>query len=115
DVAGDVVVDGGDVATLKSFILHFPRPVIPTPPGLTGIVSPNAADPTLSLVSGEGFVVSGEEPALDRLQTTTNGALLTTNHSPLTISVMLDHPRPDGSTGLTEAILALKYDPSAFS
>src|SRR5439155_25992207 len=52
DISGDAAVDGGDVATLKSYILHLPRPVIPTPPGLTGIVSPNAADPTLSLIAG---------------------------------------------------------------
>ena len=65
DVANDVSVDGGDVATLKSFILHFSRPVIPTLPGLTGIVSLNAADPTLSLSAD----------------------------SPLSISVLVDHPQ----------------------
>ena len=29
--------------------------------------------------------------------------------------VLLDHPRPEGSTGLTEAVLALTYDPSVLS
>jgi hypothetical protein len=28
---------------------------------------------------------------------------------------MLDDPHPAGSTGMTEAVLALTYDPSAFS
>ena len=46
DLAGDAVVDGGDVAYLKSFILNLPRTKIPKPPGLTGIVSPSAPDPT---------------------------------------------------------------------
>src|SRR5262249_27236637 len=63
----------------------------------------NAADPTLSLVSGEGLVVSGQNSPL------------TTNQSPLTVSVMLDEPHPAGSTGLTEAVLAVKYDPSVLS
>src|SRR4029077_16081652 len=84
--------DGGDVATLKSFILHFPRPVIPTPPGLTGIVSPNAVDPTLSLTG-----------------------TFQANNGIVSVPVVLDHPRPEGSTGLTSAILALTYDPSVLS
>src|SRR5207244_2723410 len=67
-------------------------PLIATPPGLTGIVSPNALDPTLSLAVG----------------TPLSGGVIS-------VPVMLDHPRPDGSTGLTEAILALKYDPSVLS
>src|SRR5207302_3520608 len=82
----------------------FPRPVIPAPPGLTGIVSPNAVDPTLSLVSGEGLGVSGGESPAG-----------TANQSPLTVSVMLDDPRPAESTGLTSAILALTYDPAGLS
>src|SRR5262249_17441229 len=60
----------------------FSRPAIPTPPGLTGIVGPNAADPTISLAS----------------------------IAPLNVAVMLDHPHPEGSTGLTEAVLAMKFD-----
>lgn len=89
DVAGNVVVDGGSVALLKAYILRLPRPVIPTPPGLVGIIGPNAADPTLSLEYSSG--------------------------SPATLWVTVDHPHPEGSTGLTEAFLALHYDPAALS
>jgi hypothetical protein len=101
DVAGDVAVDGGDVAYLKGYILnHASRPKVPVPPGLTGIVSQNAADPTLSLqVNSEPTGVSPWASAA----------------SPQLVSVMLDDPHPQGSTGLTEAILALSYDPSALS
>src|SRR5207253_7600990 len=46
DVTGDGAIDGSDVAYLKGYILNHPsRPKIPVPPGLTGIVSPSAADP----------------------------------------------------------------------
>src|SRR5207302_1760860 len=31
------------------------------------------------------------------------------------VPVLLDHPRPVGSAGMTEAILAITYDPSIFS
>ena len=31
------------------------------------------------------------------------------------IQVLLDHPHPAGSTGLTEAVLALRYDPSVLT
>jgi len=90
----------GDVATLKSYILHLPRPTIPTLPGLTGIVSPNAADPTLSLVASP---------------LTPDPSPPSTGASGVSIVVVLDDPHPTGSTGLTEAVLALKYDPSILS
>ncbi len=98
DVAGDVSVDGGDVATLKSYILHFPRPVVPTPPGLTGILSPNAADPVLSLAVNP---FTSSPPC--------------TRETGVNVAVLLDEPHPEGSTGLTEAVLALRYDPTAVS
>src|SRR5207248_1846021 len=31
------------------------------------------------------------------------------------VEIMLDHPHPEGSTGLTEAVLTLKYDPKLLS
>jgi len=92
DVTGDGTVDGSDVAYLKAFILGLTRTKIAKPPTAVGtIVSPSAVDPTISLA---GFQ---------------------TNNGIVSVPVMLDHPRPDGSTGLTSAILALTYDPSVLS
>ncbi len=96
DVAGDRQVDAGDVSLVNSFILHLPAPQIPTPPGLTGFSSPSSVDPTLSLGSTPGI---------------TNDA----SASSQMVSVLLDHPRPDGSSGLNEAVLALTYDPSVLT
>jgi hypothetical protein len=88
DVANDISVDAGDVSDLAALTVHLPTPVIPAiPTGLT--IMPVGADPTLSLaggLQGAGGVVS--------------------------VHVMLDHPHPQGSTGMTEAILGLIYDPS---
>ncbi len=100
DVAGDLTVDAGDVTALDLYAAKLHPPQIPVPPGLA-VISPFAADPTLSLVSGEGSVVSGR-----------NNSPLTTN---LSLSVTIDHPHPEGSTGLTEAVLALTYDPAMLS
>ena len=105
DVAGDHQIDAGDVSLLDAYVVQLQPPQIPVPPGLSGISSPNAADPTLSLVSGEELMVSGG-----------NNSPLTTNPSQdIVVSVQLDQPHPAGSTGLTSAILALKYDPSVLS
>ncbi len=103
DAANDLTVDAGDVAAINLFELHQNPAQIPTPPTqlLTTdpnyidpntLISPNAADPTLSLV--------------------TRG--LTTLGSPV-VSVMIDDPHPAGSTGMTEASLALTYDPAVFN
>ncbi len=112
DVANDLSLDAGDVTTLNLFELRLNPPQIPTPPTAlatndpnylnpNNFISPNAADPTLNLVSGEASVVSGE-----------NNSPLTTN---LSLSVMIDHPHPTGSTGMTEATLALTYDSTVLS
>ncbi len=93
DVAGDTQVDAGDVSLVNSFVLKLPTPQIPTPPGLTGFSSPSSVDPTLSLGSTPG--VTNDASANAQM-----------------VSVLLDHPRPEGSTGLNEAVLALTYDPS---
>ena len=94
DVAGDKSIDAGDVSAIDSFVAQLNPVQIPMPPtqlqtnnpnyvNPNSIYSPNAADPTLSLVAGSSFV-----------------------------SVIIDHPDPDGSTGLTSATLALTYDPA---
>jgi hypothetical protein len=87
DVANDISVDAGDVSTLAAFVAHLPTPRLPAPPAGV-MITPVGADPTLSLSGGQR-TPSGE-----------------------TVSVLLDHPHPAGSTGLTETILALTYDPS---
>ncbi len=102
DVAGDLSVDAGDVTTIDSYVAQLnplqisqpPTQLLKTNPNYldpTTIHSPNAADPTLSLTRG-----------------------LTALGSPV-ISVTLDHPDPDGSTGLTSASLALIYDPTVLT
>ena len=109
DVAGDNSVDAGDVSTLDAYVAQLQPLQIPVPPTQLpvnnpnfippgNIHSPNAADPTLSLALGENL--ANGEP---------------TGVSPRVISVLLDHPDPTGSTGLTEATLALTYDPSLLS
>jgi hypothetical protein len=85
DPQGDLSVDAGDVSALAAFVSRLPTPTIPAIP--TGVtITPVGADPTLSL--------SGDQAS---------------------VSVLLDHPNPVGSTGMTEAILALSYDPKALS
>jgi sugar lactone lactonase YvrE len=102
DVASDNSIDAGDVTTIDSFVarlhpLQIPMPptqLLPTNPNYlnpSSIHSPNAADPTLSLTRG-----------------------LTALGSPV-VSVMIDHPDPEGSTGLTSVTLALIYDPALLS
>ncbi len=103
DVAGDFSVDAGDVSTIDAFVAQLQPTQIPEPPtqvaasnpsyvNPNSIHSPNAADPTLSVVT------SRPTPA--------------DSPSGVDIAVIIDHPHPDGSTGLTEATLALTYDPS---
>jgi N-acetylneuraminic acid mutarotase len=103
DVAGDISVDAGDVSTLAAYVSQLPTPRIPAiPTGLT--ITPTGPDPTLSLAArgGDGESGRGRENA----------------HGPsptLSATVQLDHPHPKGSTGMTEAVLAVTYDPTAFS
>jgi N-acetylneuraminic acid mutarotase len=121
DPAADIAVDAGDVSTLAAFIAHLPTPAIPAiPPGLT--IVPAGADPTLSfgepqnaLDNEKGRKGDGENGGL------ANGSLspfLPISLSPLlsfTLPVLLDNPHPEGSTGMTEAVLALNYDPSVLT
>jgi hypothetical protein len=98
DVAGDVSVDAGDVSSLAAYVLQLPTPKIPAIP--TGpAITPTGPDPTLSL-SEQG----GVRPRSLRA----NGGVIN-------VSVRLDQPHPAGSSGMTEAILALTYDPSVLS
>ena len=96
DVASDLSVDAGDVSVLDLFVAHLNPSQIPVPPGFA-VTSPNAADPTLSL----GRATRGLTPV--------------GSPASFVVSVLLDQPHPKGSTGLTEAILALTYDPKMLS
>jgi N-acetylneuraminic acid mutarotase len=97
DVAGDISVDAGDVSTLAAYVSQLPTPRIPPiPTGLT--LTPAGPDPTLSLAESGGV-----SPRRSR-----NGATIN-------VAVQLDDPHPKGSTGMTEAVLVLQYDPAALS
>ena len=91
-VPGSLVTVGpADVTALFSKAVHLPVASLPSIPAAVTTVNVSGADPTLSLV---GAVQA-------------NGIV--------SVAVMLDHPHPAGSTGMTEAHLALTYDPSVLS
>src|SRR5262249_38911202 len=85
-------VDAADVTLMNSFLSGTSRPQIPPlPAGLT--ISPTGPDPALSIpmnlrASPGGIVVA---------------------------PIQIDTARPEGSTGMTEAILAVHFDPSEFT
>ncbi len=103
DVAGDLSIDAGDVSALDSYVAQLHPAQLPLPPtqlpatnpnyvNPSSIHSPSAADPTLNLVTRS----------------------LTALGAPV-VAVMIDHPDPEGSTGLTSVTLALTYDPALLS
>jgi N-acetylneuraminic acid mutarotase len=87
DIAADGSIDATAVSDLAAFTSNLHPPQIPALP-TSVVISKNGPDPTLSLARGAQ-----------------DGA----------VSVLLDDPRPDGSTGMTEAILALTYDPKVLT
>jgi hypothetical protein len=95
DVANDFSVDAGDISTIAAFTVHLSAPAMPPiPTGLT--ITPVGADPTLSL---------GQ---VGRISNPSYGGIVS-------VPVLLDHPHPLGSTGMTEAVLALTFDPKVLS
>jgi N-acetylneuraminic acid mutarotase len=109
DVANDFSVDAGDVSTLAALVSRLPTPVVPhLPSGLT--ITPVGADPTLSL--GKPQVSKATTSQGDK---ETSGQGDVSSSHLVTLSVLLDDPHPEGSTGMTEVILALTYDPSVLS
>ncbi len=92
DLNNDGLVDASDVTLLNSVLAGTPRPQIPTIPTNVPITA-YGPDPLLSL------------PAA--MQATSGGTLV--------VPVDIDTAHPDGSTGATEAILALEYNPQVFS
>ncbi len=97
DPASDLQVDAGDVSLIDAFIVKLHPTQLPAPPGLAGITSPNAPDPTLSLQKDVGGRMKADS----------------SNVADASVSINLDEPHPAGSTGMTQAILTLTYDPKA--
>ena len=92
DVSGLGNVDSADVTLMNRLIAGIAVPQIPQPPsGL--IIPPTGPDPTLSLPAD----------------------LMVTPGGTVTVPVNIDTARPEGSSGMMEATLALRYDPQAFS
>jgi hypothetical protein len=90
DIGSDGAIDAAAISSLAGFLARIATPALPAlPGGLT--ITPGGPDPTLSLAAGRSSA------------------------GMVNVSVLLDHPRPDGSTGMTEAILGLTYDPSVLS
>jgi hypothetical protein len=106
DIGSDGSIDSAAISSLAGLVAHVATPPVPTPPsGL--IIAPGGPDPVLSLGSGQWRAASSEiNPSL----TTRSSSLAT-----FTLPVLLDHARPDGSTGMTEAIIGLVYDPRALT
>jgi hypothetical protein len=110
DPALDFSVDAGDVSDLAAFAAHVPTPVIPAlPAGLT--ITPVGADPTLSL----GAVLRQGEGENGRQGDSPLRPLSPCPALSIMVPVLLDNPHPLGSTGMTEAILALSYDPKVLT
>jgi N-acetylneuraminic acid mutarotase len=110
DPANDLSVDAGDVSTLAAFTTRLPTPTIPAPPtGLT--ITPVGADPTLSLgqVQSQGEKQNGRQG--DGIDSPPLPFSLS-GRSSFSVPILLDNPHPEGSVGMTEAVLALTYDPA---
>jgi hypothetical protein len=93
DVAGDGVVSANDASQILQKSVNRPVPNIPSIPAGAQVLPTTAPDPALSIPLG--------------LRVAPDGTL----HIP----VNLDDARPQGSTGLTEATLALRFDPAVFT
>jgi N-acetylneuraminic acid mutarotase len=93
DAAGEGVVTATDASQVAQAGVHRHVPNLPPIPAGAQVLASSAPDPTLSI------------PA--NLQAGPDGTL--------SVPVNLDDPHPAGSTGLTEATLALSFDPAAFT
>src|SRR5262249_52443798 len=114
DVAADFSVDAGDVSTLADYVSHLPAPQVPVPP--TGLqITAAGPDPTLSLA--EPRARQSEEKQRQPLEepNTSSSSRSLPSSTSVVVSVLLDDAHPIGSTGMTEAILALSFDPSVLS
>jgi hypothetical protein len=94
DVNGNGRIDSNDASQFAQFLSNNASvPAIPPIPSPGPSLAFGGPDPTLSLP-----------------------ATLTADAAGVVeVPVLLDHPHPDGSTGMTEASLALTYDPAALT
>jgi DNA-binding beta-propeller fold protein YncE len=93
DINNNGRIDANDASQFSQFLVNnASAPAIPPIPSPAPSLTFGGPDPTLSLPTG--------------LTTTTDGVVV--------VPVLLDHPHPDGSTGMTEASLALTFDPTVF-
>ncbi len=94
DLSGDNAVTSNSTSLVSNYLLALPVakiPALPNPPIADNLfASPFAADPVLSVPAS--------------VQVNRDGVV--------NVPVLLDQPRPEGSTGLIEAELALTFDPS---
>ena len=97
DLSEDNAVTSNSTSLFSNYLLALPVakiPALPNPPIADNLfISPFAADPVLSL------------PA--RVRASSDGVV--------NVPVLLNEPHPAGSTGLVEAELVLKYDPTVLS
>jgi hypothetical protein len=92
DLNGNSFTDSSDVTLINRSLAGLTVAQLPPiPTGLT--ISPSGPDPTLSLPTD--------------LQAAVGETVI--------VPVYLDTARPEGSTGLMEAVLALRYDPKVFT
>ena len=92
DISGIGSTSSADITLMNRLLAGIATPQIPLPPsGL--IILPTGPDPTLSLPAD----------------------LTVTPGGTVTVPVNIDTARPEGSGGMMEATLALRYDPQFFS
>jgi hypothetical protein len=93
DLSSNGIVEGADITLLNSVLAGIPKAQVPpfNPNNLT--IVPAGPDPALS-VPAATQVVPG---------------------STIVVPVNIDTARPAGSTGMVEAVLALRFDPRYFS
>ena len=92
DVNADGLVNSTDLGQYNRFVANLTAPTIPVPPtGLT--FTATGPDPTLSIPAKLPALAGGT----------------------VTVPVDLDDPHPVGSTGMTEATLALVFNPQVLS
>jgi streptogramin lyase len=94
DLAGDGVVTASDASQISQVAVHRPGlPNITPVPSGAQVLPSTAPDPLLSIPTSLRVAADGT----------------------VSVPVNLDEARPAGSTGLTEATLALRFDPSVFT
>ena len=83
---------GTDASLVNAYVGGAVEPLIPPQP-FGGSVAPTGPDPALSVGT----------------------SLVAAPGATVTVPVNIDTARPDGSTGMMEAVLALQYDPQVFT